>query len=192
MHIIPFYGIIAKKIKERDDLSMKQRLSIEDVTALSAKQQESLRSIWTPERYDIAVSHLCTNAEMDEYKWLEFAIGDITVMKTGILLLKDLRLTDGYVKISEGEHHGAEQLELQEPTAFFKTDVLPLLSIGQLITMLHILDKSNYHFYLLSGNKQYACEIGDFNSNIKSALLSKPDKYDEIIDVLWTTFKTIL
>jgi hypothetical protein len=61
-----------------------------------------------------------------------------------------------------------------------------------MITMLHMLDKNHYHFYLLSGNENYACEIGEFNSRMKSRLLSKHDKFDEIADVLWTTLKTIL
>jgi len=171
---------------------MKKRLSINDVTELSAKQQDGLRRVWEPERYDIAVSRVCVNAERDEYKWLEFAIGEINVYGQGMVLLKDLRLTDGYVKIMPGESATDEHFELQEPTAFNKAECLPLLTIGQMITMLHMLDKSKYHFYLLSGNDNYACEIGDFNSKIKSTLLRKHDKFDEIADVLWTTLKTIL
>jgi len=171
---------------------MKQRLSIDDVTTLSHSQQQTLRSIWNPERYDIAVAQFCVNAEKDEHKWLEFAIGDITVLRNRMVILKDLRLTDGYVKIMDGESHEDDNFELQEPTSFNKSEVLPLLSIGQMITMLHMLDKSKYHFYLLSGNEKYACEIGDFNSTIKSKLLNKHDKGDEIVDVLWTTFKMIL
>jgi len=171
---------------------MKQHLYIDDVITLTPKQQEQLRRIWEPDRYDIAVSRVCVNAERDEHKWLEFAIGDISVLKNGEVCLKDLRLTDGYAKIASGEMAGDENLELQEPTAFFKSDSLPLLTMGQMITMLHILDKRKYHFYLLSGNDKYACEIGDFDSKIKSRLLSKPDKIDEIVDVLWSTLKSIL
>ena len=171
---------------------MKQRISIDDVLALNANQQSSLRSIWQPERYDIAVSKLCINAETDEYKWLEFAVGDIDVMKSGDVILKDLRLTDGYAKIMEGESQEDEVRELHEPSAFHKSECIPLLTIGQMITLLHMLDKNIYHFYLLSGNEKFACEIGDFNSTIKSALLKKSNKYDEIADVLWTTLKTIL
>jgi len=171
---------------------MKQRLSIADVETLTASQQASLRRIWTPQRYDIAVSRICVNVETDEYKWLEFAIGDILVHKSGELTLKDLRLTDGYVKIMEGESMDAEEFQLQEPTSFSKTDTLPLLTVGQMITMLYMLDKSSYHFYLLTGNTDHACEIGDFNSNLKAAILNKPEKADELVDVLWTTFKTIL
>ena len=171
---------------------MKQRLSIDDVTTLTSAQQDSLRQIWSPDRYDIAVSSVCVNAEKDEYKWLEFAVGKISVLKTGMVLLRDLRLTDGYAKIMEGESAGDENPGLQEPTAFFKSECLPLLTIGQMITMLHMLDKSDYHFYLLSGNNKYACEIGDFNSKLKANLLKKHDKHDEIVDVLWSTFKTIL
>ena len=171
---------------------MKQRLSIEDVTTLGFSQQDSLRRIWTPERYDIAVSRICVNAEKDEYKWLEYAVGDIEIRKNGSVVLSDLRLTDGFVKISDGESFDDENFELQEPTSFQKSESLPLLTIGQMITMLHMLDKDKYHFYLLSGNDKYACEIGDFNSSLKPALLSKNDKFDEIADVLWTTLKTIL
>ena len=171
---------------------MKQRLSIDDVAVLTATQQSCLRDIWRPERYDIAVSRLCVNAETDEYKWLEFAVGDVAILKHGGVLLKDLRLTDGYVKITDGESSDDEQFELREPTAFHKSESLPLLSIGQMITMLHLLDKNNYHFYLLSGNNKYACEIGDFNSKVKAGLLSKNDKFDEIVDVLWSMLKATL
>jgi hypothetical protein len=106
--------------------------------------------------------------------------------------MKDLRLTDGYVKISTGETPDHELPELQEPTAFHKSESLPLLTIGQLITLLNMLDKSKYHFYLLAGNNKYACEIGDFNSELKPQLLQKHKKMDELVDVLWTTLKTIL
>ncbi|MCL2126236.1 MAG: hypothetical protein FWH33_09660 [Oscillospiraceae bacterium] len=171
---------------------MKQRISINDVTSLTFSQQEKLRSIWTPDRYDIAVSRLCVNAESDEYKWLEFAIGDIVVHRNGDVILKDLRLTDGFVKIIEGEGHDDDEFELQEPTAFLKSESLPLLTIGQMMTMLHMLDKERYHFYLLSGNDKYACEIGDFNSSLKPQLLRRHEKVDEIADVLWTTLRVIL
>ena len=171
---------------------MKRRLSISDVTSLSGAQQDSLRQIWTPERYDIAVSRFCVNAEKDEYKWLEFAIGDISVTKSGEVLLKDLRLTDGYAKILDSEARGGEDFELKEPTSFYKSACLPLLTFGQMTAMLHMLDKSNYHFYLLAGNKKFSCEIGDFNSKLKANLLKKHEKHDEIVDVLWSTFRTIL
>ena len=171
---------------------MKQRLTISEVTALTYKQQDTLRRIWKPERYDIAVSRVCVNAEKDEYKWLEFAVGDIDVRKGGEVVLNDLRLTDGFVKINEGETADEEHFELQEPTAFLKAETLPLLTIGQMMTMLHMLDKEIYHFYLLSGNEKYACEIGDFNSSLKPQLLKRTEKMDEIADVLWTTLKMIL
>ncbi|MCL1849583.1 MAG: hypothetical protein FWF83_07950 [Clostridiales bacterium] len=171
---------------------MKQRLTISDLESLTQTQQASLRRVWIPERYDIAVSSMCINVETDEYRWLEFAIGDIYMDKNGEMILKDLRLTDGYVKIGESESIDAEDFLLEEPTSFMKSDSLPLLTIGQMITMLYMLDKSKYHFYLLSGNENYACEIGDFNSNLKSAILNKPEKGDELVDVLWTTLRTIL
>ena len=173
-------------------MSMKQRLTIDEVTTLSFSQQESLRKIWIPERYDIAVSRVCVNAEKDLYKWLEFAVGDIVVHWNNETILNDLRLTDGFVKINEGETADDDNFELIEPTAFLKSETLPLLTIGQMMTMLHMLDKERYHFYLLSGNDKYACEIGDFNSSLKPQLLSRREKVDEIADVLWTTLKTIL
>jgi hypothetical protein len=171
---------------------VKQRLSISDVETLTPSQQTSLRRIWLPERYDIAVSQVCIDVERDEYKWLEFAVGDMVIRKDGELVLKDLRLTDGYVKILDSESEDAEEFQLQEPTSFSKSDTLPLLTIGQMFTMLYMLDKSKYHFYLLTGNNKHTCEIGDFNSKLKPEILSKNDKLDELLDVLWSTLKMIL
>ena len=171
---------------------MKQRITISEVTALALTQRDSLRKIWKPERYDIAVARVCVNAEKDEYKWLEFAVGDIIVHRNGEIILNDLRLTDGFVKINDGEAPDDEDFELQEPTAFLKSETLPLLTIGQMMAMLYMLDKEKYHFYLLSGNEKYACEIGDFNSSLKPQLLKRHDKVDEIADVLWATLRMIL
>lgn len=171
---------------------MKQRITLNDIEALSKKQQENLRRAWRPDRYDIAVSRICVSAETDEYKWVEFAVGDIILKNDGNMILKDLRLTDGYVKIMEGESSEDDFFELQEPTSFLKSESLPLLTVGQMISMLHMLDKSKYHFYLLAGNEKFACEVGDFNSGLKSSILSKNDIRDELVDVLWTTVKTIL
>lgn len=166
---------------------MKQRISISDLEKLSAKQQNNLRDYWTPEKYDIAVSKFITNVETDEFRWIEYAIGDIEVKNSGRIVLKDLRLTDGYIKINEGEEFGNEDFELQEPASFRKDESLPLLNIGQMISMLSLIDKRKYHFYLLSGNSSYACEIGDFNSELKSDILNKSSIKDELVDVLWTT-----
>jgi len=174
---------------------MKQRIAVSDIESLTPAQQENLRGIWMPERYDIVAARFCINAETDDYKWIEFAVGDIEVLRGGELLLQDMRLTDGYVKINEGETDlgGEDEAHvLQEPTAFRKSESLPLLSIGQMINLLHLLDKRLYHFYLLAGNDAFSCEIGDFNSELKPALLEKPDKNTELVDVLWTTVKTIL
>jgi len=148
--------------------------------------------MWIPDRYDIAVSEVCVNAQTDEFKWVEFAVGDILVRRDGAVILKDLRLTDGYVKIMGGESPDDERQELHEPTSFHKSESLPLLTIGQMVSMLHLMDKSRFHFYLLSGNNRYACEIGDFNSTLKPELLKKHEKVDEIADVLWTTLRTAL
>jgi len=170
---------------------MRLRLSIDDLEGLNGSQRENLKKIWTPQRYDIAVSRVCVNVETDEYRWIEFAVGDIVIRGSSVIL-KDLRLTDGYVKIGDSETVDAEDFVLEEPTSFDKADTLPLLTLGQMITMLYMLDKSKYHFYLLTGNSDYACEIGDFNSSLKSSILSKPEKGDELVDVLWNTFKAIL
>lgn len=171
---------------------MKQRISIDDITGLTQAQQENLRDIWVPERYDIAVSRFCTNAEKDEYKWLEFAVGEIKVLPNNNLLLRDLRLTDGFSKINEGESLDDSNFFLQEPASFLKSEALPLLNLGQLITMLNLIKKKKYHFYLLAGNDNYGCEIGEFNSELKPYLLSKPDKDTELVDILWRTIKMIL
>ena len=170
---------------------MKQRITIEYLEQLNEAQQNNLRDIWVPERYDAAVAKMITNAEDGSFKWIEFSVGDVVVQSNGRTVLHDLRLTDGYVKIIEGELP-EEEFQLQEPTSFSKLESLPLLSIGQLISMLHLMDKNKYHFYLLSGNKDFACEIGDFNSELKASILSKSTIKDELVDVLWSTLKTIL
>jgi len=171
---------------------MKQRISISDLEKLSNNQQSNLRNYWQPEKYDIAVSKFILNAETDDFKWIEFAVGDIIVSKNGKLILKDLRLTDGYAKINKGEEFGNKNFSLQEPASFRKDESLPLLTIGQMITMLSRVDKRKYHFYLLSGNANYACEIGDFNSNLKSEILNKTSVRDELADVLWSTLLAAL
>lgn len=171
---------------------MKHRISISDIEALTLAQRESLRDIWIPEKYDIAVSSFCIDAVQDKYKWIEFAIGEVYLKLNGKVILRDLRLTDGFVKLRDPEVSDKESYELHEPTSFLKSDSLPLLTIGQMITMLHLLDKKRYHFYLLSGNADYACEIGDFNSELKSNILAKSNVNDELVDVLWSTLKQIL
>jgi hypothetical protein len=170
---------------------MKQRLSLSDIENLSFKQQDSLRRVWMPERYDIAVSKICVNAETDEYRWIECAIGDINVVGDD-MVLSDLRVTDGFSKIYHSETADAEDFMIQEPASFRKSESLPLLTLGELIGMLSLLDKRKYHFYLLSGNDKYACEIGDFNSEMKAGILSKSDLNADLVDVLWTLLKTIL
>lgn len=170
---------------------MKQRISLSDIENLTFQQQESLRRVWIPERYDIAVSKVCVNAETDEYRWIEFAVGDITVLE-GDMVLGDLRITDGFTKITQSETAEAEDFYMEEPASFRKNESLPLLTIGQMISMLNLLDKSKYHFYLLSGNDRYACEVGDFNSEMKAGILSKSDLNADLADVLWTLLKTIL
>ncbi len=170
---------------------MKQRLSLADIEDLTHSQQTNLRRVWIPERYDIAVSKMITNAETGEFKWIEYAVGKIDIMP-GDLILNDLRITDGYSKISQSETVDAEDFMIEEPASFRKSESLPLLTIGQMISMLHMIDKRNYHFYLLTGNDKYASEIGDFNSELKSSILSKSSINDDIVDVLWTLLKTIL
>jgi|GEM_PF-3326717 len=170
---------------------MKQRLSLDDLTGLTPLQQDSLRKIWMPMRYDIAVSQMCVHAETEEYRWIEFAVGEITAVETD-LILGDLRVTDGFTKIEQGETEDAEDFYMEEPASFLKSASLPLLTVGQLIGMLSLLDKKNYHFYLLSGSDRFACEIGDFNSEMKTDILSKRDLGHDLVDVLWTLLRTIL
>ena len=170
---------------------MKQRLSIADIENLSFGQQERLREIWVPERYDIAVSKVITNAETEEYRWIEFAIGEIGVTPEDVIL-GDLRITDGFSKIHSGESEDSDDFYLQEPASFRKSESLPLLTVGQMISMLNLLDKRKYHFYLLSGDDKFACEIGDFNSEMKAGILSKTNLKDDLVDVLWVLLKTIL
>lgn len=174
---------------------MIQRITKSDLAQLSKSQRQNLQKLWTPERYDIAVGYVCTNVETDEYMEIEFSIGEIVVRPNGYMTLSDLRAIDSYQHpdpdtdraVGEGE-----SLDYEDPIKFNKDDCLPLLSIGQLIDMLQSVSISKYHFYLIASDGRIGCEVGRFNSDLKSGILTKGYKNVELVDLLWTILKDSL
>jgi len=65
---------------------MKTRLSVDDVLALDESQRRSLRILWTPQLYDVAVALICRDVENDEYEPVVFAVGEISVSQHGTIL----------------------------------------------------------------------------------------------------------
>lgn len=65
---------------------MKTRLSVDDVLVLDESQRRSLRLLWTPQLYDVAVAMICRDVEKDEYEPVVFAVGEISVTERGTIL----------------------------------------------------------------------------------------------------------
>jgi len=76
---------------------MKEHISPRDLSVLTPAQKEMLRSLWKPAVNDRAVASICINAETDEYKDIEFVVGQILINDMGRyprFVLRRLRLTD--------------------------------------------------------------------------------------------------
>jgi hypothetical protein len=58
---------------------MKQRITIDDLNELSEDKKSAIRSLWTPQKYDVAFTPICVNAETDEFEKFEFVVGDIVL-----------------------------------------------------------------------------------------------------------------
>ncbi len=65
--------------------------------------------------------------------------------------------------------------------SFFYTDVDTL----ERIEIMEKLKFKNFHFYILAGNGVEGCEVGNFNSLLKSSILNDGYRKAELCDVLW-------
>lgn len=174
---------------------MKQRISTHELAQLTKSQRANLQQMWIPEKYDIAIAYVCVNAETEEYNEVEFCIGSVKIKPSGTVTISDLRATDGYLKPFEeedGENADGALHEYEEPIKFLKGQCLPLLSIGQLISLLQYVGINKYHFYLLAGDGEIGCEIGKFNSVLKTGMLADGFENVELVDLLWKLLKETL
>ncbi|OPZ86178.1 MAG: hypothetical protein BWY74_03719 [Firmicutes bacterium ADurb.Bin419] len=69
---------------------MKRNITKEDIAALNDSQKVSLRELWLPEKYDLAIAYICKNAETEEYDEIDFVVGDIHLYHNHITLI-DIR-----------------------------------------------------------------------------------------------------
>ncbi len=161
---------------------MKQRITIEDLDHLNPNQQQNLRELWLPKRYDLALARVCVNAETEEYVDVEFSIGGIHVRPNGTMKIYDLRAVDGFRRYSQDDEGEGTY---EEPVSFRKEECLPLLNIGDMIEIMDKMKFRNFHFYILAGTGVEGCEVGNFNSLLKSTILNDGYRKSELCDVLW-------
>lgn len=193
---------------------MKLNITLEDLMALSEGQKRSLRSLWLPEKYDLAAAFVCMNVETDEIDKIEFVVGDVLVQEINggkkfevrknakihdnfNVTLRSLRLVNEELEESlENLEEKEENLEVEDfdyeyirQEDFFKLEYcLPILSIGQMINILEGLGyiSSNYSINFNSDTKKYSL------ARPESDYLDSVDEYEELCDVLWNKLKGFL
>ena len=195
---------------------MKRNITKEDIDSLTESQKASLRDLWLPEKYDLAIAYVCLNAETDEYDEIEFVVGDVILQGNHITLV-DIRHpetenNDGSNESPFGnimddnfdfDEDSDDQLDFDEefddedfefayerPTTFSKKDCLPLLSITQ---MIEIFERGNYrdaNFYIYAASDEKTCEIG--NNNISLENYGNTAESAELCDMLWEKLKSLL
>ncbi|MCX7747617.1 MAG: hypothetical protein N2645_12135 [Clostridia bacterium] len=76
----------------------------------------------------------------------------------------------------------------ERPTSFPKESCMPLLSIGQMIDILHRTDWES--FYLTVGTLEKGCEVGNRGANVYG--FDDPRESEELCDILWAAVKEVL
>jgi hypothetical protein len=182
---------------------MKTRVSVKDVLALDESQRRSLRLLWTPQPCDVAVALICRDVENDVYEPVVFAVGEISVTRHGTTILGNLAydamaaisLPDGFDEYDDdldSEHDGgasgtedADGFEEQQRTPFAggsfpKDECLPLLDIGQMISIL-VGRHYSYRIRLEIAPERIACSIDGQESGP-----------EELCDALWEAVCALL
>lgn len=202
----------------REVNQMKEHISPQDLNKLTPAQKEMLRSLWKPAVNDRAVASICINAETDEYKDIEFVVGQILINDTGYyprFVLRRLRLmdyqtdeediapeadvdTDAPAGLpAEDDDRYEDQDEDDEafdalyiePDEFYNLeDCLPLLSVGQ---MMDFIRKSRF------GQRGYKLIVPPEENKLFEQKLFRLEDSDgegyeneELCDLLWEVFKT--
>lgn len=199
---------------------MKRYITKEDLAQLTDAQKMHLNEMWYPQKYDLAVANICTNAETEEYQQIEFVVGDVSVYHNRFVL-HDLAFLNNTNSDNFSGQEASEDFDFEEldsdfddnydskydinedstenenfdslyirPTTFSKEDCLPLLSIAQMIEILDKHKSKLYDFYLLADNGQFAVEMGSKDYNLSGYGSDFESK--ELCDVLWECIKLIL
>lgn len=198
---------------------MKRNITKEDLATLSDSQKISLRELWLPEKYDLAVAYICTNAETEEYDEIEYVVGNLLLHHNHITLIdirrpkdekedetaddcgenclknsafnNDNQESDSEEEFDEDFSDEDFEFAYEQPTTFSKEDCLPLLSITQMIEILARRNFKDTNFYLTASFDDKACEIGNTNSALEDYGNSH-DESAELCDVLWEIIKQLL
>lgn len=168
---------------------MKTRVSVKDVLALDESQRRSLRLLWTPQPFDIVVALICRDVENDVYEPVVFAVGEISVSGHGTILgnlahdaMAAIELPDGFDEFDDDDS-GSFEVQQRTPFAggsFPKEECLPLLDIGQMMSIL-VGRYSGYRIRLEVTPEQLACFVDGQESSP-----------DELCDLLWEAVCTLL
>lgn len=170
---------------------MKTRVSIDDVLGLDESQRRSLRLLWTPQLCDIAVALVCRDVENDVYEPVVFAVGEISVTPHSIILgnlASNALLAIAPPDLLEDEDAAvpADDDDFDETPLLFaggsfpKEECLPLLDIGQ---MLSILAQHHYSYRVCLDitPERLACTVDG-------------EEYgaEEFCDALWEAIRMLL
>jgi len=183
---------------------MKQHISEKDLLELTEQQKDKLRYIWMPKERDLAVAHICKNAETNEFESIVFTIGKVeceeieaqgnrSMTKRFSMVLRSLRLIDDdfYEELEKDDI--VEDLELDyqsQEDCFCIEETLPLLNIGQMIEILtkHYFLSNSFLIRYNNVEKKYQLsrKISTYNDEIYD------HESEELCDALWKAVKTIL
>lgn len=189
---------------------MKQRITLEDISALSPEQKQAVNDLWIPAMYDVAVAEVCTDVSEEKYESIEFVIGGIQFYQRTKMLLHDIKYAEnGTDSEPEASFPPAQQTDDTEtentdeefdedssdfsysrPSSFNKEDCLPLLTVGHMIDILNRKGFGYGDFYLAVGINEVGCEIGKSYFNIDN--YGNAYEKAELCDVLFEYLKTML
>lgn len=186
---------------------MKLNITADDLLELSEWQRRSLRSLWIPQKYDLAVAFVCMNVETEEIDKIEFVVGEILAREINRekryearkypaiydcydVTLRSLRLVNEDMEDEEGAE-GEESFDfeyIRQEDYFNLEYCLPLLNIGQMIKMLEGLGykSTNYNISYNSDKKIYSLDRPD------SDYLDGTVEGEELCDMLWNRLKGFL
>lgn len=198
---------------------MKLNITLEDLEELSEGQRRSLRSLWFPQRYDLAAAFVCTNVETEETDKIQFIIGDVMVEEINggkrvevkknsriygdfNVTLRSLRLVNE--EIGENPEENPEEntggkeedsknydfdYEYIRQEDYFKLEYcLPLLNVGQMISMLQELGylSEDYNIKFNKDTNMYLLV------RLDSEYLDGAVESEELCNLLWNKIKDYL
>jgi len=188
---------------------MKRNITKKDLEDLTESQKVNLRELWLPEKHDLAIAYICTNAETEEYDEIDFVVGGLVLHCNHITLI-DIRHPENenddeaFDENSMDENMDSEdefdfdgefdeedfEFAFERPTTFSKEDCLPLFSITQMIEIFERRGFKDANFCITAISDEISCEIG--NTAVSLENYGVNNESGELCDVLWENLKTLL